>query len=137
MREHNPSWKTMGAVLFEDENPQLTAKLIVDFEDEDEFVEIPVGIGQPEFLTTESWCGEVEKRIIWHTKNYVPDRPCRIVALRLDFIEYGDYAVRALGDAGSGQSLGWTYPEEGDRVMQGIVTSYSIYSGLDSERQLC
>jgi len=135
MIEHNPSWRTMGALVYEDENPQVTAKFIIDFGD-GEFVEVPVGIGQPDFLTTVAWDGRIKKVVKWFTETYIPDRPCRAVGLRIDFIEYDDYALKAL-HYGEGVNLDWYETEEGEMVMRGIASSYDVSGGMDLERQLC
>ena len=135
MIEHVPSWRTMGALVYEDENPQVTAKLIVDFGD-GEFVEIPVGVLQPEFLTTESWFGGSKKMVKWPIEEYIPDRPCRILALRVDFIGYDDYAIKAFKD-GAGVVLDWYETYEGETRMSGIITSYNVSGNVDLERQLC
>ena len=135
MTEHTPSWRTMGALVYEDENPQVTAKFIIDFGD-GEFVEVPVGIGQPDFLTTASWDGNRKKAVKWITEIYTPDRPCRVVALRIDFIDYDDYALKAI-HYGEGIALDWYETEEGKMEMRGISSSYDVSGNVDLERQLC
>ena len=129
MREHNPSCITMAKVLFEDENPQVTAKLIVDFEDEDEFVEVPIGASQPKFTSDDegdTWKGiNAVKRVTWYMDSYRPGKPCRVVALRIDFIDCNDYALKSQSAVICADDV------------CSFATSYSISCDREEEQQIC
>lgn len=92
----------MCKVLFEDENPQLTAEILVHFESEDEPRWVPVGIGDPEFRTALGeelpWNGDRTDtyEVVWHCEPWEPDQPTQVLAVKVVFIGYDDLAINKM-----------------------------------------
>jgi len=116
MKTRRPSVMTMAKVLFEDENPQILAWLIIDYEDN----LTPISVKPPKFINNE--------KVRWECESIEFDHDCFVIGLRVEFLEHkffggNDYAINYYG----------LKIEKGDL----FVPSYTISVNIEEEYEIC